>query len=162
MIRSILLFFVGVCVTLQVYSQAPEAFQFQAVVKNVNNTIVANKSVNVSFKIHQEIPAGSVVFSETHQANTNAAGIVNLKIGKGTALEGTLGEINWADGPYFIETGISYDGTNISLGTQQLVSVPFAKYAKSAENGQLKSPNGKVWSISVNDEGVISTQELTK
>ncbi len=162
MIRSILLFFVGICTTFQVYSQAPEAFQYQAMVKNTSGTLLTNKDVTVSFKIHQEIPIGTVVFSETHQANTNAAGIVNLKIGKGTASVGTLTGINWADGPYFIETEIDYGEGTINTGTQQLVSVPFAKYAENAENVLFKSPNGKLWSISVNDEGVISTKEVTK
>lgn len=162
MIRSILLFFIGICAALQVYSQAPEAFQFQALVRDAGGTVVKNKDVTVSFKIHQEIPVGTIVFSETHQAVTNAAGIVNLKIGKGTAVTGKLSNVNWADGPYFMETEINYGEGSVNTGTQQLVSVPFAKYAKNAENVKLKSPNGKVWSISIDDEGGISTQEVTK
>lgn len=149
---------------IQIYAQTPDAFQYQAVIKNSDASAFGNKEVILKFDIHQKTAAGSVIFSETHQSTTNAAGIVNLQIGKGTAVHATLSQINWADGPYFIETLVDkIDGNGmVSTGTQQLLSVPFSKYAQNAENVQIKSPNGDVWNVVIDDSGNISTQKVTQ
>src|SRR5690606_9188794 len=71
---------------------------------------------------------------ETHNASTNANGLLSLVIGAGTVQSGTFSSIDWGNGPYFIktETDIS-GGTNYTLtGTQQLMSVPYALYAEKA------------------------------
>ncbi len=71
------------------------------------------------------------MFRETHAAVTNAYGIVNLNIGAGTVTSGSMSSIDWSAGPYFIK--ITVDGTEI--GTSQLLSAPYALYAKNAGNG---------------------------
>ena len=163
MIKSILLSFICLFMSMQAYSQAPDAFQFQALVRNTSGELLVNTKVSVTFKIHQDMPVGTVVFSETHaNISTSAAGIACLQIGKGTATVNSLSKVNWSDGPYFLETLIDYGNGSVNLGTQQLLSVPFAQYAKNADNVKLKSPNGKSWSVSVDDSGVISTKELTE
>ncbi|MEJ6615286.1 MAG: DUF1566 domain-containing protein, partial [Crocinitomicaceae bacterium] len=45
--------------------------------------------------------------------------------------------IDWSAGPYFIETAIDATGgtTYVVMGTSQLMSVPYALYAKSSGNG---------------------------
>jgi trimeric autotransporter adhesin len=56
---------------------------------------------------------------------------VNLEVGSGRSHR-LLG-IDWSAGPYFLE--ISVDGT--SMGTTQLLSVPYALYAASAPSSEL-------------------------
>jgi hypothetical protein len=59
---------------------------------------------------------------------------VSLEIGGGTVVSGNMATINWANGPYFIKTetdptgGSSYTIT----GTSQLLSAPYALYAKTS------------------------------
>jgi hypothetical protein len=57
-----------------------------------------------------------------------------LEIGGGTALTGNFSTIDWADGPYFIKTEIDPNGgTSYTIqGTTQLLSVPYAFYAKTS------------------------------
>ena len=162
MIKTISFLFICFFAGIQLYAQTPDAFQYQALVRNTSGAAMLNTNVTVSFKIHQKTATGSVVFAEWHQTATNASGIVNLQIGKGNAEVGRLGLVNWVDGPYFIETEVDYGSGAVNTGTQQLFSVPFAKYAENTGNVKLKSPNGKVWNISVSNQGEISTIEVTE
>ena len=163
MIRTILLSFICVFISIQAYSQAPDAFQFQALVRNTSGELVVNANVSLTFRIHKGVPVGTVVFAETHaNVQTSLGGVANVQMGKGVSSINSFKEVNWADGPYFIETLIDYGTGSINIGTQQLLSVPFAQYAKNANNVKLKSPNGKLWSIYVDDAGVISTKEITE
>ena len=118
------------------FAQAPEKFTYQAVVRNANNTLVANAQVGVRVNILQGTATGSAVYSETHMVSSNANGLVTLNIGAGSVLHGSFANIDWADGPYFLKTDIDPNGGNdyIITSTQQLLSVPYALYAKEAAN----------------------------
>ena len=74
-----------------------------------------------------------------------AYGLVNLEIGAGTTTD-DFTTIDWANGTYFIETAIdAAGGSNYSvMGTSQLMSVPYALYAKTSGNGAgPKGPAGQ-------------------
>lgn len=118
------------------FAQAPEKFTYQAVVRNANNTLVANAQVGVRVNILQGTATGSAVYSETHMVSSNANGLVTLNIGAGSVLHGSFANIDWADGPYFLKTDIDPNGGNDYniTSTQQLLSVPYAMYAKEAAN----------------------------
>ncbi len=118
-------------------AQAPEKFTYQAVVRNAGNSLVTNAQVGVRVSVLQGSAQGTPVFVETHSASTNANGLVTLEIGGGNAQTGSFSAINWADGVFFLKTEIDPNGgNNYSVTTtQQLLSVPYALYAKQAENG---------------------------
>jgi len=65
-------------------------------------------------------------------------------IGQGSVLSGSFAAIDWSQGPYFIEIGIDVNGGNnfTTLGTQQLMSVPYALYAETAGNPGPQGPIG--------------------
>lgn len=118
------------------FAQAPEKFTYQAVVRNANNTLVANAQVGVRVNILQGTATGNAVYSETHMVSSNANGLVTLNIGAGSVLHGSFANIDWAEGPYFLKTDIDPNGGNDYniTSTQQLLSVPYALYAKEAAN----------------------------
>ena len=120
------------------FGQAPENFNYQAVVRNAGNTILNNQAVGLRMTIQQGSIGGTTVYSETFSPTTNAYGLVNLQIGNGTVVIGTFANIDWSAGPYFMETAVDVTGgTNYSvMGTSQLMSVPYALYAKTSGNGQ--------------------------
>ena len=120
------------------FGQAPEGFKYQAVVRDAGNTILNNQAVGLRMTIQQGSIGGTTVYSETFAPTTNAYGLVNLEIGNGTAVSGTFSNIDWSTGPYFMETAVDVTGgTNYSvMGTSQLMSVPYALYAKTSGNGQ--------------------------
>lgn len=112
-------------------AQAPQKMSYQAVIRNSSNALLISKTVGMKISILQGSAAGTVVYSESQTPATNANGMVSIEIGGGTGFS----TINWANGPYFIKTETDpAGGTNYTItGTSQLLSVPYALYAKTAE-----------------------------
>ncbi|MBR3557710.1 MAG: hypothetical protein IKN78_02410, partial [Bacteroidales bacterium] len=125
-----------VCV-MSLWAQSPESFSYQAVVRNQANQLVANAQVGVRVSILQHNADGSSVFIESHTVTSNANGLITIQIGGGQTVLGNLSDLNWAEGPYFLKTEIDpAGGVNYTItSTQQLLSVPYALYAKEAGNG---------------------------
>lgn len=121
--------------TVSLWAQAPEKMSYQAVVRNASNNLVANQAVGMRLSILQGSATGTAVYLETQVPTTNANGLVALEIGAGTVLSGNFSIINWAIGPYFIKTETDpVGGTNYTItGTSQLISVPYALHAKTAD-----------------------------
>ena len=111
--------------------QVPQTLTYQSVLRNSSNALVANTAVGIKISILQGSASGSEIFSETQAATTNANGLLSLQIGAGNAVTGAFANIDWANGPYFIKTETDpTGGSNYSIvGTQQLLSVPYALYA---------------------------------
>ncbi|MDB2656891.1 DUF1566 domain-containing protein [Crocinitomicaceae bacterium] len=118
------------------FGQAPEGFKYQAVVRGAGNTILNNQAVGMRMTIQQGSIGGTTVYQETYAPTTNAYGLVNLEIGSGTVVSGDFTTIDWSAGPYFIETAVdATGGTSYAvMGTSQLMSVPYALHANTAEN----------------------------
>lgn len=131
--HTILLFFVTI--TLKVFAQAPEKMSYQAIIRSQNNSLVVNSRISLKVIVHQGTAAGSAVYQETHSPTTNNNGLVSLEIGKGTIVTGDFSTISWEKGPYFIETQVDISGgSNYNIiGITQLLSVPYALHAKTAE-----------------------------
>jgi hypothetical protein len=132
--KLLLSFVAAVTLSLTTFGQAPEGFKYQAVVRDAGNAIINNQTIGLRMTIQQGSIGGTTVYAETFSTTTNAYGLVNLEIGKGTVLTGTFATIDWANGPFFMETAADVTGgTNYTvMGTSQLMSVPYALYAKTS------------------------------
>ena len=131
--KNILLTFSALAITLSSFGQAPEALKYQAVVRDAGGVILTNQAVGYQLTILQGSPSGTAVYSETFSPTANGYGLVNLEIGTGTTTDDfTL--IDWANGPFFMETAADVTGgtSYVVMGTSQLVSVPYALYAKTS------------------------------
>ena len=119
------------------FSQAPEKMSYQSVLRGTNNALVTNQNVRVKISILQGTITGSAAYVEEHTTSTNSNGLVSLSIGGGTLISGNFSTINWANGPYFVKMEADpAGGTNYTIsGTTQLLSVPYALHAKTADNG---------------------------
>jgi len=122
-------------ITASVFAQSPEKMSYQAVIRNSSEALVTNTTVGMQISILQGSASGTAVYVETQVPTTNANGLVSLEIGAGTVESGDFATIDWANGPYFIKTETDpTGGTSYSItGTSQLLSVPFALHAKTAE-----------------------------
>ncbi len=118
------------------FAQAPNAFSYQAVVRNASNNLVINAPVGVKFSILQGSATGTAVYSETQNTTTNTNGLLTTTIGSGTVVSGNFANINWAVGPYFLKTEMDpAGGTSYSVNsTTQFNSVPYAQFANVAKN----------------------------
>ncbi len=109
------------------FAQAPQGFSYQAVVRDAQNAIVANQTVEVNVTILQgaNLESAKAVFTEKHSAKTNANGLFTLTVGSVDAAG--FAKIDWGKGSCFLKTESAY-GEN----TTQLMSVPYALYADKA------------------------------
>jgi len=132
--------------TIIMIAQTPQAFKYQAVVRNNAGEILANQSVSFQISIHNGSASGTIVYQETHPATTNQFGLANLEIGNGLPpYIGSFPLIDWGNGSKYLEIELNLlQGSGyVSMGTAQLVSVPYALYAKKSENA--------VWDITGSD-----------
>jgi len=114
-----------------VFAQAPQAFSYQAIAANANGTPVANGTVAVRISVLDNSATGTVLYTETHSKQTNAQGLFNLNIGQGSPTAGTFSGINWGQNAKYVKVELDpAGGTNyVNVGTNQLMSVPYALYA---------------------------------
>jgi hypothetical protein len=119
------------------FGQAPEAFKYQAVIRDGGNLILTDQTVGMRLSIQQDSIGGTSVYTETFTSTSNGYGLVNLEIGTGISTD-DFAMIDWANGPYFMETAVDLTGgmTYEIMGTSQLMSVPYALYAKTSGNGE--------------------------
>lgn len=135
--KKVLVLLVTVLLTFSVSAQLPQMMSYQAIIRDAGNTLAVNHFVGMRISILQGSASGTPVYIETHATTTNPNGLVSVEIGKGTPALGTFAGIDWSKGLYFIKTETDpLGGTNYSItGTSQILSVPYALYAKSAANG---------------------------
>jgi hypothetical protein len=119
------------CSLFTSYSQSPNRFSYQAVVRNSGGILVQNGNVGFKISILQGTSTGTVVYSETQVVATNNNGLATMEIGGGSVVSGTFSTIDWSAGPYFLKTETDpAGGTSYTItGTTQLLSVPYALYA---------------------------------
>jgi hypothetical protein len=115
------------------YSQAPEAFNYQAVIRNASGDILANTQIALQISILQDSESGTAVYVERFNPSTNDYGLIAIKLGKGTVQSGTFNTIDWGANAHYIKIEVDpNNGTDFTtMGTTQLLSVPYALYAKS-------------------------------
>jgi|GEM_PF-1453735 len=125
----------AIVMTASVWAQSPDKMSYQAVVRNSSNTLVTNASIGMQISILQGSSSGAAVYVETQTPTTNANGLVSIEIGNGVVEYGDFSAILWNDGPYFIKSEIDPTGGNnyTISGISQLLSVPYALHAKTAE-----------------------------
>jgi len=116
------------------YAQAPEKFNYQGIARDSNGEALANQALGLQISILN--PSNTAVYVEEHSVTTNAFGLYRVVIGDGSAVTGSMGAINWASGTKKIKVEIDPNGgtSYTSLGTTELLSVPYALY--SAQNGE--------------------------
>ena len=132
------LFVIIMLCSILLQAQAPEKFSYQAVVRDNNNQLVKLQEIGMQISILQGSANGTAVYIERHFPKTNENGLVTIEIGSGTMVSGDFSSIDWSTGPYYLKTETDLrGGSNYTIsGTSQLLSVPYALYAKTA--GKLK------------------------
>jgi hypothetical protein len=112
----------------------PNAFNYSAVARNAAGQPIASTTIGIQVTILKTSPTGASQYSENHFVNTDAYGLFNLVIGAGAVQSGSMATIDWSNDNYYLKVGMdAAGGTNfLTMGTTQLLSVPYALYAKSA------------------------------
>lgn len=126
--KKIYFFLFALC-SFYTFSQAPKLINYQGVVRSAAGNPIA-ATVKIKFEIFPSATGGTAAFSEIQSVTTNSLGLFSTRIGINPPLN-----LNWSTGSWYLE--LSVDTTNsgssfVTLGRQQMVSVPFALYAENA------------------------------
>jgi hypothetical protein len=135
--RISLLFAIVFFFTHLAYAQVPQGIPYQAAARNASGQALVNTAVKVRFSILDSVATGTVVYKETHSTTTNSVGLFNVNVGMGTPVTGTFNAINWGKNAKFMQMELDITGTGssyVNMGTQQMLSVPYALYAGNAKN----------------------------
>ncbi len=128
-----------------VMAQTPQAFKYQAVIRDTTGLALKNQPISLQVSIQKGDSIVEIIYTEIHNINTDEMGMVNLCIGEGFPIFGIFPEIQWGEDKYFTKVEIDMEGgTNYQLlGTSQLMAVPYALYAENSGNNHWeKGENG--------------------
>ena len=119
-----------------VLAQAPAAFNYQAIARTSSGDIMAEKELTIRVGI---LLNDNLVWQEDHVVTTNQQGHFSIKIGgdkaiNGTGTAGSFDGIDWGIGSYMVNLKVDDDSDNdfLDLGSNELLSVPYALYAVTA------------------------------
>ena len=121
-------------------AQAPQAFNYQGVARDLSGNPILNQSIGLQIAILKGSATGTEVYKENHNTTTTDLGLFSLQIGTGTSVNGVFEDIDWGSDRHFMQVELDENGgSNFQIiGTSELLSVPYAIYA---ENGSKWNEN---------------------
>jgi uncharacterized protein (TIGR02145 family) len=113
------------------FAQAPALIPYQAIARNAAGEPLASSTLNARFTIHDVTATGTSVWQELQTVSTSTLGLFTVQLGSSVALT----NVNWATGAKFMQVEIDLGSGFVDIGTQQLLSVPYALQSASAGDG---------------------------
>ena len=120
--------------------QVPQKFSYQGVVRDESGNVLVNQDADFRFTISGDVLGQQIFYQETQAVTTNQFGLINVLIGNGTVVNGLFSLIPWGNAPIYFLIDLDIGSGFVSMGNQELVSVPYALYASSG----LPGPTGPV------------------
>ena len=120
---------------LLAYSQTPNSFNYQAIIRNIDGEALAEETVAMNFSILTDTAADGSVYYEEHQLVTSPDGLITVAIGNGTNASGSMDSIDWQTHQHFLKVEFKRESESAyhHLGTARLLSVPYAMHAATAD-----------------------------
>jgi hypothetical protein len=131
-------------------AQVPARFNQQAVVRDSTGQVVANRLLRLRLSLEQTVGGTAVLrYREVHQVTTNYNGLYSVEVGGGTIELGSIDSVRWEYGSVYLKTEVDPSGgQNFMLSSnRELLSVPYAFHAKTAEVPGLPGPQGPAGSF---------------
>ena len=120
------------------FGQVPQGVGYQGVATDSVGIELINQSISIRSSVLSGSATGAIEWQETHITTTDTFGLFNLSIGQGTntgnGAQTSFADISWGANTHFLKIEMDVNGgTNYSfMGTNQLMSVPYALYAENA------------------------------
>jgi uncharacterized protein (TIGR02145 family) len=114
-------------ISILLSAQAPALIPYQAIARDGSGQPLVNSSLNARFTIHNESVNGTIVWQEIQTVSTNALGLFTSQLGSISSLS----QVNWSNGAKFLQVELDFGSGYIEIGTQQMLSVPYALHAGS-------------------------------
>ncbi len=129
---------------LTLLAQSPQAIPYQAIIRNNDGSVMSDNTLALTFKIHENSANGTIVYEETHSTASNSQGLVSVSVGGGTPVTGNFNNINWGNGAKFLHVLMNTGNGDIDMGTQQMLSVPYALYAENSGSSSISAFQGNI------------------
>lgn len=153
------LFFVLVFIALSAFEgNARNLLKYQILVTDASGKPMVSAPVSLDFTVRKGEPTGEAVMSENISTVTSEAGIAYVNIGENSLYAPE--DLDWAGETYFLDIKIDKGTGKESLGIAQIMSVPKAIYAESASSLLLKSPSGKNFKVTIDDNGNLTANPI--
>jgi uncharacterized protein (TIGR02145 family) len=114
-------------------AQAPQSIAYQGILRDQSGVILADSSATLRFTLKEGSFDGPTIWQEIQTTSTNSHGLINLFLGSSES----LANINWGSGSKFLNVEMLDNDVYIFIGAQQLVSVPYALHANTAQSSDV-------------------------
>jgi hypothetical protein len=136
---------------VEAYAQVPQLFNYQGIARDAKGNPLSNQNMSLKLSVLPTSDATEAEYEETQLVSTNEFGLYTLQIGNGSSTSTrSLKDVKWETGNKYIKVAIDPTGGShfVDLGTNQLLSVPYAIYADragmAANTGHDKTRSGAV------------------
>ena len=135
--KKLLSIFLSV-ISITLIAQVPQGVGYQGVATDANGIELVNQAISIRASVLSGSATGAIEWEETHATSTEAFGLFALTIGQGTStgngVQANFADISWGTNTHFLKIEMDITGgSNYSfMGTNQMMSVPYALYAESA------------------------------
>jgi len=159
-LQKIILTSLIVLMAIASYAQAPEAFHYQAALRNASGSLITSQLVELRFTVRNTTATGTIQYQETKTITTNQYGLVNHAVGTGTVISGTFAGITWSTGVKYLQVEVNTGSGYVDLGAEKFQSVPYALHAKTS--GQWTSSGANVYSSNSGNVGIGTASPTEK
>jgi uncharacterized protein (TIGR02145 family) len=111
------------------HAQVPTLIPHQGVARNGAGEPLSNVNLTARFTIRHETADGTVVWQEQQSLQTNSLGLFTAQLGSVVS----LADVNWSNGEKLLQVELDLGSGFVDIGTQQLLSVPYALHARSVD-----------------------------
>lgn len=121
------------------WAQAPQGISYQGVATDANGAELINQNISLRMSVLSGSALGAVEWEETHNTTTDDFGLFTLQVGLGTSTGGGLqtafDSISWGTNTHFLKVELDASGGTAytHIGTNQMMSVPYALYGKDED-----------------------------
>jgi len=122
--------------TLSLWAQ--DGINYQGAATDANGDELTNQNITLRASVLSASANGNLEWEETHSTTTDQFGLFNVVIGQGTnttnGATANFDEMDWGSANHFLKIEMDATGGDnyAMIGTTQMMSVPYALYAKSA------------------------------
>lgn len=132
-------------VSLSLFSQVPQGFNYQAIARDAGGNPIVNATIKVKLSILSDTNTfyssggGTYIWEEEHTGvTTNAYGLFTLFFGKTPAVKvqgsaASFSAINWAQSPLYVGIKVANPTAYRNMGTARLLSVPYSMGSAKAD-----------------------------
>ena len=136
--KSFLLTIFALLISTIIYSQVPQEFSYQSVIRDNTGKLVINQQVTVDIKI---MSSTGTVYSENHSVVSSSNGLVSVDVGSKNAT--SFSSIDWGSSSHSMEVTIT-TAKGLTISTEsKLLSVPYALFAGDVSTSAVGSQGPK-------------------